>query len=233
MWKRPDTMTRFGSLTLLPLLVLSVTTGVSWADEAVHLRVNQVGYQTQDAKIAVAFSNNAVKGKFSVLAVPSDKVAFSGTITASEAPGWGTFAYHSQLVFSNLTTPGRYRLRVDGSGELSRPFSIGDDAYVDHVESLLRFMRQQRCGYNPVLDLVCHQRDGRSAFGPLPSGTFVDVSGGWHDAGDQLKYLLTGSNATARMLLAYQLEPSKFDDRTDRLGHPLPNGIPDVLDEAP
>ena len=57
-------------------------------------------------------------------------------------------------------------------------------------------------------------------------GTFVDASGGWHDAGDQLKYLLTASNATARMLLAYELEPTKFDDRVDRLGHPLPNGIP-------
>ena len=229
---QPDNMIRFNSLALLPLLVLTGTAGLLWADEAVHLRVNQVGYQTQDAKIAVAFSNKAVEGSFSVLAVPSDNVAFSGTIAAADAPGWGTFAHHFLLDFSNLTAPGRYRLRVDATGELSRPFSVGDDAYVDHVESLLRFMRQQRCGYNPVLDLDCHQRDGRTAFGPLPSGTFVDVSGGWHDAGDQLKYLLTGSNATARMLLAYQLEPSKFDDRTDRLGHPLPNGLPDVLDEA-
>src|SRR2546422_2101705 len=70
---------------------------------------------------------------------------------------------------------------------------------------LLEFMRQQRCGYNPWLDAVCHRFDGRSAYGPMPAGTYVDATGGWHDAGDQLKYLLTASNATAQMLLAYLL----------------------------
>ena len=93
-------------------------------------------------------------------------------------------------------------------------------------------MRQQRCGYNPFLDVECHQHDGRTAYGPRPESTHIDVTGGWHDAGDQLKYLITSSNATARMLLAYELEPEKFGDVVDALGHPSPNGIPDVLDEA-
>lgn len=202
------------------------------ADEKVHLRVNQVGYQLDDSKVAIAFSHEPIQGSFSLLEAPSDTVVFSSEIAPSPAPGWGTFAHHCRLDFSRFSTPGRYRLKIDRSGEVSRLFSIGEDAYGDNVEDLLRFMRQQRCGYNPVLDLVCHQRDGRTAFGPLPAGSFVDASGGWHDAGDQLKYLLTGSNATARMLLAYQLDPTKFDDRSDRLGRPLPNQIPDVLDEA-
>jgi len=37
-------------------------------------------------------------------------------------------------------------------------------------------------------------------------------SGGWHDAGDQLKYLITASNATARMLLSLELARDKFKD---------------------
>ena len=42
--------------------------------------------------------------------------------------------------------------------------------------------------------------------GPIPDSTYVDVRGGWHDAGDQLKYLnITASNATARMIMAYQM----------------------------
>jgi len=60
----------------------------------------------------------------------------------------------------------------------------------------------------------------------------VDVSGGWHDAGDQLKYLITGSYATAHMLLVYELYPERFEDRNNALGQPGSNGIPDVLDEA-
>ena len=66
----------------------------------------------------------------------------------------------------------------------------------------------------------------------MPPGDFVDARGGWHDAGDQLKYLLTGSNATAQMLLAFELDPTKFDDRVDDLGRCVPNGVADVLDEA-
>jgi hypothetical protein len=93
-------------------------------------------------------------------------------------------------------------------------------------------MRQQRCGYNPYFDMVCHQRDGRSAYGTMPDGTFVNASGGWHDAGDQLKYLITGSYATAHMLMAYELYPKAFEDHVNALGQPQSNGIADVLDEA-
>ena len=101
---------------------------------------------------------------------------------------------------------------------------------------MLEFMQQQRCGYNPFVDAVCHTLDGRTAFGPEPAGTYINASGGWHDAGDQLKYLLTSSNATAQMLLAYQLNSKRssvvFADRFNSLGQPGANGLADVLDEA-
>jgi endoglucanase len=99
---------------------------------------------------------------------------------------------------------------------------------------LLEFMREQRCGYNPWLGTNCHQLDGRTAYGPLPFGTPLNVTGGWHDAGDTLKYLVTSETATAQMLLAYELDPRApfFADRVDALGDPGTNGIPDILDEA-
>jgi hypothetical protein len=99
-------------------------------------------------------------------------------------------------------------------------------------------MRQQRCGYNPWLGVKCHQLDGRTAFGPLAAGTSIDARGGWHDAGDLLKYLLTSSNATAQMLLGYALgrrpgaREAHFADHVDAQGDPAPNGVPDLLDEA-
>jgi len=67
----------------------------------------------------------------------------------------------------------------------------------------------------------------------LLSGSYLNASGGWHDAGDQLKYLLTSSNATAQMLLAYQLgDKAKFADRFNNFGQPGSNGTADLLDEA-
>ena len=202
------------------------------AGEEAHVRANQVGYRPNDFKIGIAFSNRLLSGTFSLIDVETEKTVYSGVVAESTAPGWGTFAHHYRLDFTKFSKSGRYLLRLDEAKTQSRSFSIGLAAYGSYVENMLAFMRQQRCGYNPFLDCVCHARDGRTAYGPKPAGTYIDASGGWHDAGDQLKYLLTSSNATAQMLLAYELEPTKFDDRVDGLGHPLPNGIPDILDEA-
>jgi endoglucanase len=197
---------------------------------AVHLRVNLLGYLEDDSKIAVAFSHRPVAGEFDLVDAAEGTVVFTGTLQPSEAQGWGTFAHYYEADFSALNVTGRYYLRVEE--HRSPTFGIGRDAYGKAHEDLIGFMRQQRCGYNPFLDMVCHQRDGRSFYGSMPDSTFVDVSGGWHDAGDQLKYLITGSNATARMLLAYELAGTRFGDAYNRLGQPGPNGIPDVLDEA-
>jgi endoglucanase len=197
---------------------------------AIHLRVNLLGYLEDDSKVAVAFSHRAVDAEFDLVDGATDAIVFTGMVQPSAAEGWGTFAHYYEADFSAFDVPGRYYLRVED--HRTPTFAIGRDAYGKAHEDLLGFMRQQRCGYNPFLDMVCHQRDGRSFYGPMPDSTFVDVAGGWHDAGDQLKYLITGSNATARMLLAYELAGDRFGDGTNGLGQPGPNGIPDVLDEA-
>ena len=197
-----------------------------------YLRANQVGYLTDDAKVAIAFSEQPIEGGFSAVDAATQKAVLIGSLVPTSANPWGKHKHHYELDFSTIKTSGQYFLQLNKSGVKSRTFAIGTDAYKNYQDDLLVFMRQQRCGYNPFLDMVCHQRDGRTAYGPLPVGSFVDASGGWHDAGDQLKYLITSSNATARMLLAYELDPTKFGDRVDDMGRPLPNGIADVLDEA-
>lgn len=202
------------------------------SENALHIRINQVGYLAEDQKVGIAFSNKPIRGTFSLIDVNTKRPVYQGKVRRAEAEGWGTFTHYYHLDFSTFQTSGTYYLQMDTTGARSPAFGIGPAAYGDHHEDLLGFMRQQRCGYNPFLDMVCHQRDGRTMYGPMSDSTYLDVSGGWHDAGDQLKYLITSSNATARMLLAYELEPEKFADQVDALGHARPNGIPDVLDEA-
>lgn len=218
------------------ILLISVSLSVSGSNEPdkdhIHIRVNQLGYMPADHKSGIIFSHTPVREIFYVI----DEQTASSVLTIkpnrSSANGWGTFRYYYELDFSSVEDPGQYHLEAKKSGARSQVFTISKSVYDHQQEELLGFMRQQRCGYNPYLDMVCHQKDGRSAFGPMPDSTFVNVSGGWHDAGDQLKYLITGSYATAHMLLAYELYPDRFEDRTNALGQPGPNGIPDVLDEA-
>lgn len=197
----------------------------------VHIRINQLGYLEEDSKIAVVFGDKVIKESFQLIFHESGKIIGEFRPKAIKADQWGGYHY-SEVDFSKVTESGFYFLKGKSSGATSSIFRIGNDAYGNHQETLLEFMRQQRCGYNPTLDMVCHEKDGRTFFGPLPDSTYVDVSGGWHDAGDQLKYLITSSYATAHMLMAYEMYTDRFEDKVNALGQPWPNGIPDILDEA-
>ncbi|MEP6946514.1 MAG: glycoside hydrolase family 9 protein [Acidobacteriota bacterium] len=199
--------------------------------QTVYIRVNQVGYLADESKIAVVFSKTELNGDLEVIDDQDGSVRLTAAPNKMPASPWGgAFPYYYKVDFSAVRATGKYFVRIAGTNERSQIFTVGP--YPAYQDDLLFFMRQQRCGYNPYLDMVCHQRDGRSFYAPFADGTFVDATGGWHDAGDQLKYLITASNATARMILAYELEKSKFADEVDDLGRAVPNGIPDVLDEA-
>jgi endoglucanase len=195
------------------------------------VRANQIGYLPQDSKTAIVFSTVVVPGNFEV--VDDDgRVVTRGAVRRPIAQQWGRFASHAEIDFSSLSTPGRFRIRVPDANAESHPFNIGADVFAEAADAMLTFMRQQRCGYNPFLDTVCHRFDGRTADGPRAAGRFLPVHGGWHDAGDTLKYLITASNATAQLLLAYTVAPRMWKDRTNDLGQRSPNGRADVLDEA-
>jgi peptidoglycan/xylan/chitin deacetylase (PgdA/CDA1 family) len=213
---------------LLPLANISANA------QSVFIRVNQAGYLANDRKMAIAFSKEPLADEAFLVRNSSGHVVWSGRVKSVAPPNWGpAFPNYYQLDFSAMSEErlGTHTIHLVKAGAVSRQFNLG--TYPGYHEDLLSFMRQQRCGYNPFLDMACHLKDGRSFYGPMPDESFVDASGGWHDAGDQLKYLITASNATARMMLAYELQAKKFGDVVDEMGREgRPNGIPDVLDEA-
>src|SRR3954469_14343396 len=225
-------MTRTTNLTLTLLLGLFLAGSVH--AEQVYIRANQLGYTPSDLKTGLAFSLGELPETFDVLDLHNARVFQAKTKPLSGVP-WGQFKQHAELDFSRLDKPGRYVLQVGAVRSL--PFEISSRTYPLLPDQLLEFMRQQRCGYNPWLDVVCHAYDGRTAYGPLTNGSYLDARGGWHDAGDLLKYLLTSGNATAQMLLGYQIcagdERHKngevFADRFNALGQSGANGIPDLL----
>jgi endoglucanase len=232
---KPNLHRIFLSITLLVSFIPSSTAGQQSAQiRTTHIRVNQLGYDPTAAKLAVAFADGLLPDRFSVVDIQTQRAVFTGV--AKPLPGrWGVFDHHAELDFSRLKTPGQYLISFNDSR--SPQFEIRPAVYRNLPDQSLEFMRQQRCGYNPWVDAVCHSFDGRTAHGPLPAGTYLNATGGWHDAGDLLKYLLTSSNASAQLLLAYEItRPSArsrvFKDRLNAWGQPRANGIPDLLDEA-
>lgn len=195
------------------------------------IRINQLGYLPGSVKRAVFISEDAVTLKsFAICQALTGEIVFQSD--SPEAKGsFYSFGSSYVLDFSTFSTPGVYYLKAGNT--ISPPVNINKNVYNGAADFVLNYMRQQRCGYNPSLDMTCHQHDGYEVYGESPlKHTKVDVRGGWHDASDYLQYGTTSSNAIYQMLFAYRMNPAVFGDAFDAAGKPGANGIPDILDEA-
>lgn len=212
------------------LLALLICVSSLQAQEASWIRINQLGYTPTGSKVAVWCSKqNAKLTGFELVDAASQKTVYKQA--AGKAFGaYGPFTETYRLDFSSFVKPGRYFVRT---GKTSSPvFTIGDEVYKGAADFCLRYMRQQRSGFNPYLKDSCHTHDGYTLYGPMPDSTHIDVSGGWHDASDYLQYSTTSANATYQLLAAYRDFPKVFGDTRQANGLEGKNSVADVLDEA-
>ncbi|MBD3166379.1 hypothetical protein GF324_07265 [bacterium] len=189
------------------------------------VRINQLGYKPADPKVAVVMSDQPVQIPRFQLRDRSGDVVFEGELSEDQG-AWLAFDHHYLADFSAYRHPGGYRL-IAGNAE-SHPFPISTLVYEGLPDSLLAFFHVQRCGdaearyHGP-----CHLQDACCVV--KPDGRRVnkahDVTGGWHDAGDYTKFVLTASHAVYFMLLTRHYMPGAFGDHNG-------NGINDLLDEA-
>lgn len=221
-------MKRLVSIALLALAAVQTFAG-SW------VRINQIGYLPEATKVAVFMSNEAVQvnGFELVDAFAGEVVWRSDTVRPMGA--LGQMKTTCRLDFSALKTDGAYYIKVLSSGGETRSeiFPINPRVYDGAADFVLNYMRQQRCGWNPFFKDSCHRKDGIIVGHPDPKkdSTFLDVTGGWHDASDCLQYTTTSANAIYQMMFAYQSNPEAFSDNHLADGTPGRNGIPDIVDE--
>jgi endoglucanase len=215
---------------MLFVWVLYLFCNTGFAQENTWIRINQLGYPTNGVKVAVWCSKqNTLLSKFELVDAVTQETVYQHN--AGKAFGsYGPFSETYRLDFSAFIKPGKYFLRA---GKTQSPvFAINDDVYKGMADFCLRYMRQQRSGFNPFLKDSCHTHDGYTLYGPMPDSTHIDVSGGWHDASDYLQYSTTSANATYHLLAAYRDFPQVFTDTKQANGLDGKNGTADVLDEA-
>ena len=202
-------MSRVANLACL--IMVAAIGQASGQDDGPWIRANQIGYRISDPKIAVLASETPLKGAFTVGEFSSD--------IGPDAGPWGAIPHHYRLDFTSLTKPGRYSVTFGETKSL--PFAIGDDAFRDVPDKLLYFMRLQRCGENPVTGRKCHPDDGVDTV----SGKKVDLVGGWHDAGDSLRHMITTSYCAAAFFLTGDLDEARWGAAMVRKLHPDPETI--------
>ncbi len=199
--------------------------------ELKDININQIGYLPASDKRAVIRLTGDQPSGFDIIDAESGKSVYSGKIT----PGIDKGSSGDKVVyadFSDFETPGRYRISVTGEGE-SYDFSIGNDVFDDALTDTLRMFYLQRCGCELTKELAgdfahaaCHTDEARIYGGK----DYVEVPGGWHDAGDYGRYTVPAAKAVVDLMLAYENYPEAFKGSLN-----IPESgsdLPDILSEV-
>lgn len=188
---------------------------------------NQIGYKPDDEKIAV-FRDITSETEFSVVNAVTGETVHTGELYGKkEYSDAGETDYYGD--FSAVAEAGSYYITC---GELddSYTFEIAENVYDETMDATLRMLYLQRCGCEVIDETFGHDICHASLATVYGTSEQIDVSGGWHDAGDYGRYVVPAAKTIADLLLAYEANPSIFGDDT---GIPESgNGIPDILDET-
>lgn len=100
-----------------------------------------------------------------------------------------------RMDFTAIRREGWYTLTVGGLQ--TRPFLIGDEAYINAAWKTLNFFFSERCGFDvPGIHTECHL----DIMSVHPDGRRRPVCGGWHDAGDLTQSAINTAESVFAML---------------------------------
>ncbi len=193
------------------------------------IRVNQVGYMAAGLKRCTFIYDAG--DLFDVVDAADQTIVYTGSIVRQEL-NEKTGEINGYGDFSAFQTPGTYYIRSQ-IGVVSPKFTIAQDPYGCLTNGVLKMFSYQRCGMAladgwaaGLAHGACHQEAGVI----LDTDQTLDVTGGWHDAGDFGRYTKTGAKAVEDLLLAYMRAPQLFNDTMN--GPDRGNQMADILDEA-
>jgi len=167
-----------------------------------NICINQLGYRPSDKKKAVISQNDIA---FNIMRISDEKIVYSGT--AGEAVYDAASKETVRIAdFSSFKEKGEYLLFADG--EKSYPFTISDNPYSQLRTALLKMFDYQKCGVDINCGIWSHPACHTSLATVYGSDKKLDVSGGWHDAGDYGRYIVPAAKSVADLLLAHELSPN-------------------------
>ncbi len=147
--------------------------------------VNQIGYIENHPKYAIVRTDLNLQGMEYTIVDLTGTTILKANISEDLGSGYG-FLHHYELNFTSLTA-GTYKIKI--GSVYSYPFSVKAEPYSSLVSDALNFLELNQCGKSPY-HAAGHLQDGIIYNGPW-KGTYVNMTGGWHDAGDYLKFTRT------------------------------------------
>jgi endoglucanase len=208
-------------------------------DLSLDIRLNQLGYLPNAVKVAAVV--NTESDSFRVMSSDLSATVFEGELLP-EAYYSSSGEYVHLANFTLLTVPGDYVLIVNDLGK-SFPFKISNDIFSELSKSSLKSYYYNRAS-TPILSQfagVYARAEGHpdtavvvlpsAASSGRPAGTIISTPGGWYDAGDYNKYIVSSGISVFTLLSAYETYPEFYDTLNTNIPESS-NSIPDILDEA-
>jgi endoglucanase len=216
-------------LALLALLLAGFLLALGPRKGGPQVRVNGLGFEAGTPMRAYFMSTSDESQAHFTVRETDGTIAYSGA-AGSETGKWGRFSVYP-LDFS-VTSPGVYHIVMNGreiDGSPAFPVDLPQHLYSGALANSLAFYQTQRDGpqYIPsALRTAPGHLNDRSALvyqtpefednghvkGDLKAagGSAIDVSGGWSDAGDYLKFVQTTSYVEALMLMGVRDFPKQM-----------------------
>jgi hypothetical protein len=175
-----------------------------WSVADGKIAFSHTGYPTVGPKLAIA--SQLESDGFQLLDESTGEVAFQGEVQIQTTP-IGRFHV---MDFSSFQQTGDYALRA--GNQRTRPFRIDDHVWDRTIWKALNFFYAERCGVAvPGVHDKCHQ-DWRGHW----KGEHINISGGWHDAGDLSQGLVNTSEAVYAMFdLAEAFQSQSHESRQE------------------
>lgn len=224
---------RFSKYGVVQLVLIFLLVSCSRGPAQSLIAIDEVGYRPGDPKIAFTAVNLPSGARFEVLDTESLQPVYKGSVIRGKEKNRATGDVIHTINFTELRNPGTYQIWLPDLGIRSDRFDIRQDIYSSVITTAMESFYYQRCGTEVDNGTrwhhaACHLDD--AVFYDNPSDR-KDVTGGWHDAGDYGKFVVTTSVSLAFQLYLYEHQPGKFTD--GQLNIPEnSNGIPDLLDQA-
>ena len=209
-------------------------TGCAHSTEKKFIAVNQVGYEIESSKHA--YLVNAEATWFELVRTNDSKVVYSDLIKAHAGKDTSSGDIISVIDFTEFNFDGEYVIKAFGTQSepyMSNKFKISQNVYADALQIMSRSYYYHRCGTQVGDESgwgyeICHMDDAPFFDNP---GKSLNVTGGWHDAGDYNKFTVNTALSAGLLLYAYEAKPDNFWDNQLRIPE-SGNGIPDLLDEV-
>ncbi|MCU0431257.1 MAG: glycoside hydrolase family 9 protein [Cytophagaceae bacterium] len=206
--------------------VLLVANIILLAD--MYPRYNKAGYATKAPKRCILMSDESMdQQKWSIRNKDGEEVlsgVLANSIAGKTAHTPKPFQY--EIEFSKLRQVGKYKIKVGAYPEFQ--IEIKQAPYDFAVREIVSFLKKQRSGVAvPPANEIGHPGDVRcSVYKRVESANdkwketsvpmYVDMMGGWYDAGDYLKFTLTTAYTTYFLLRAYEEYPAGETSKTDK-----------------